>query len=152
MTPFWASGYLDLDPASYDVGVAFWRDVTGWQVSPSRGEAGEFATFVPPAGDPHLLVQRLAAGPSRIHVDLHVDDPQAAAERAVRLGARVVADLGLGGDGLAGRLRVLPGAPPRVGPRSRHGVAGRAHVAGRPGLHRRARSSSTTARRRSGAS
>jgi hypothetical protein len=94
MTPFWASGYLDLDPASYDVGVAFWRDVTGWQVSPSRGEAGEFATFVPPEGDPHLLVQRLAVGPSRIHVDLHVDDPQAAAERAVRLGARVVADPG----------------------------------------------------------
>ena len=54
MTPFWASGYLDLDPASYDVGVAFWRDVTGWPVSASRGEAGEFATFVPPEGDPHL--------------------------------------------------------------------------------------------------
>ncbi len=94
MTPFWATGFLDLDPASYDVGVAFWRDVTGWPVSPSRGEAGEFATLVPPEGDPHLLVQRLAAGPSRIHVDLHVDDPQAAAERAVALGARLVADLG----------------------------------------------------------
>ena len=94
MTPFWVSGFVDLDPASYDVGVAFWRDVTGWPVSAWRGEAGEFATFVPPEGDPHLLVQRLAAGPSRIHVDLHVDDPHAAAERAVALGARVVADLG----------------------------------------------------------
>lgn len=94
MTPFWTSGFLDLDPASYDVGVEFWRDVTGWPVSPPRGEADEFATFVPPEGDPHLQVQRLAAGPSRIHVDLHVDDPQVAAEHAVGLGARVVADLG----------------------------------------------------------
>ena len=94
MTPFWASGFIDLEPAAYDVGLAFWRDVTGWQVSPARGEAGEFATLVPPEGDQHLLVQRLVSGPSRIHVDLHVADPWAAAERAVALGAREVADLG----------------------------------------------------------
>ena len=29
MTPFWVSGFIDLEPASYDVGLAFWRDVTG---------------------------------------------------------------------------------------------------------------------------
>jgi len=94
MTPFWVSGFLDLEPASYDAGVAFWRDVTGWEVSPARGEAGEFATLVPPEGDRHLLLQRLGSGRSRIHVDLHVDDPRAAADRAVGLGAREVADLG----------------------------------------------------------
>ena len=92
--PFWASGFLDLEPASYDVGLAFWRDVTGWSVSAPRGRAGEFVTLVPSDGDRHLLVQRLASGRSRIHVDLHVEDPRAAADRAVELGAREVADLG----------------------------------------------------------
>ena len=94
MTPFWASGFIDLEPASYDVGLAFWRDVTGWQVSPVRGAEGEFATLQPPEGDQHLLVQRLESGRSRIHVDLHVDDPRAAADRAVALGAREVVDRG----------------------------------------------------------
>jgi hypothetical protein len=92
MKPFWVSGFVDLEPAAYDVGLAFWRDVTGWSVSGSRGETGEFVSLVPPVGDPHLLVQRLDSGGSRIHVDLHVEDPRAAADRAVALGAREVAD------------------------------------------------------------
>ena len=45
---------------------------------------------MPPAGDDFLRVQRLEQGPSRIHLDLHVTDAGAAAERAVALGARVV--------------------------------------------------------------
>lgn len=92
--PFWASAFIDLAPESYDAGLAFWRDVTGWEVSAARGESGEFVTLLPPSGDQHLLVQRLASGRSRIHVDLHVPDPRAAAEQAVARGAREVADLG----------------------------------------------------------
>jgi hypothetical protein len=94
MTPFWVSGFVDLEPAAYDVGLAFWRDVTGWEASPPIGDSGEFVALEPPVGDRHLLVQRLDTGPSRIHVDLHVDDPRAAADRAVSLGAREAADLG----------------------------------------------------------
>lgn len=94
MTPFWVSGFVDLAPPAYEVGLAFWRDVTGWSVSTVRGGAGEFVTLVPPTGDDHLRVQRLGSGRSRIHVDLHVDDPLVAAERAVGLGAREVARLG----------------------------------------------------------
>ncbi|WP_432477423.1 VOC family protein [Nocardioides sp. GXQ0305] len=94
MTPFWVSGFVDLEPAAYDAGLAFWRDVTGWSVSGTRGEDDEFVSLVPPVGDPHLRLQRLGSGPSRIHVDLHVDDPRAAADRAVALGAREVVDLG----------------------------------------------------------
>ena len=44
---------------------------------------------MPPDGDAFLRVQRLADGPSRIHLDLHVDDPSTAAQRAVELGAEV---------------------------------------------------------------
>ena len=94
MKPFWVSGFVDLAPSAYDAGLAFWRDVTGWSPSSPIGDAGEFVALEPPAGDRQLLVQRLGSGPSRIHVDLHVDDPRAAADRAVSLGAREVADLG----------------------------------------------------------
>lgn len=94
MTPFWISAFLDLAPEAYDGGAAFWSGVTGWEVSPVRGGAGEFATLQPPTGDDHLRVQRLVSGRSRVHLDLHVGDPRTAADRAVALGAREVADLG----------------------------------------------------------
>jgi len=93
-TPFWVSAFLDLAPEAHPAGLGFWRDVTGWSVSAARGGTGEFVSLLPVTGDDHLRVQRLASGRSRIHLDLHVDDPRAAADRAVALGAREVADLG----------------------------------------------------------
>lgn len=89
-TPTWITLYLDVDPASSDAGIAFWRAVTGYGLSAARGEDGEFATLVPPAGDAHLRVQWLRSGPSRLHLDVHVVDIPAAVPAAERLGARVV--------------------------------------------------------------
>jgi hypothetical protein len=94
VTPFWVTGFVDLAPESYVAGLAFWRDVTGWEVSPRRGVEGEFVSLMPPAGGDHLRVQRLASGPSRVHLDLHVDDPQSAADGATALGAEVLAKPG----------------------------------------------------------
>ena len=91
MTPFWTSAFLDLAPDEHERAVAFWQGDTGYGLSEPRGEHGEFATLVPPDGDDFLRVQRLGDGPSRIHLDLHVTDPAAAATRAESLGARVVA-------------------------------------------------------------
>ncbi len=97
MTPFWVTAFLDLATDAFDPGVAFWRAVTGYEVSPARGDEGEFATLVPPHGDDFLRVQRLADGPDRIHLDLHVDRPRPAADRAIGLGATRIADHGPGG-------------------------------------------------------
>ncbi|GAA3804449.1 VOC family protein [Nocardioides panacisoli] len=94
MTVNWLTAFLDLAPASYDAGVGFWAALTDDDVSPSRGVEGEFATLLPSDGDAYLRVQRLGRGPDGLHLDLHVDDPRDAAERAVGLGAREVADLG----------------------------------------------------------
>jgi hypothetical protein len=91
VTPFWVSAFLDLAPEAHAPALAFWRDVSGWEVSPARGDHGEFVTLVPPEGDAHLRVQRLETGPSRVHLDLHVADPRTAADRAVALGAVEVA-------------------------------------------------------------
>ncbi len=89
-TPYWVSAFLDLPADGFDRGVEFWQGVTGYTVSPPRGVDDEFATLVPPDGDDYLRVQRLADGPGRIHLDLHVDNPAVAAEAAVELGAHVL--------------------------------------------------------------
>jgi hypothetical protein len=91
VTPFWATAFIDLAPETHAAGLAFWRDVTGWEASPRRGDHGEFVTLVPPSGDDHLRVQRLTAGPSGVHLDVHVDDARLAADDAVALGAVEVA-------------------------------------------------------------
>jgi hypothetical protein len=70
-SPSWLTAFIDLPPAAYDAGVAFWEGVTGYSVSPSRGERGEFATLVPPEGDAYLRVQRIEEGPGGVHLDVH---------------------------------------------------------------------------------
>ncbi len=86
----WLTMFLDFPPGAFTRGVAFWREVTGAGLSPSRGAAGEFATLLPPTGDACLRVQRVAAGSGGCHLDLHVDGSlSGAADRAVGLGASV---------------------------------------------------------------
>lgn len=90
-TPTWITLFLDFEPASHQRGLAFWRNVTGYSVSAPRGATDEFVTLLPPDGDGHLRVQRLGSGPSRVHVDVRVDDVDAAVPVVEDLGARVVA-------------------------------------------------------------
>lgn len=92
MVPTWLTLYLDVAPGEHDRAVAFWEGVTGYRLSPARGAHGEFATLVPPDGDPQLRVQRLDDGPSGVHLDVHVPggDVDAAVDRALALGATLV--------------------------------------------------------------
>jgi len=84
----WLTAFLDFRPASFDAGAAFWAGVSGSALSAPRGEHGEFMTLLPPTGDPWLRVQRLgSASPAQVHLDLHVDDPDALRRTAERLGA-----------------------------------------------------------------
>jgi hypothetical protein len=89
----WLTIFLDFPASDSAPGVAFWRDMTGSTLSPSRGQAGEFATLLPSAGDACLRVQRTADGAGGCHLDLHVDtatEPlDQAAARAGALGASV---------------------------------------------------------------
>ncbi|WP_244931780.1 VOC family protein [Nocardioides sp. W7] len=89
--PTWVTAFLDLAPEDHGRAVEHWRGVTGHGLSTPRGDHGEFASFLPPDGDVHFKVQRLAAGPSKVHLDLHVPELAPAVEDAVRLGATVVA-------------------------------------------------------------
>lgn len=86
-SPRWITAFLDLTPSAFDPAVAFWPAVTGYGLSAPRGPHAEFATLLPPVGDAHLRVQRLGTGPTRVHLDLHVDDLAASAATAAALGA-----------------------------------------------------------------
>jgi hypothetical protein len=87
----WLTVFLDFPAGEFEAGVAFWREVTGYGLSPARGASDEFATLLPPSGDAYLRVQRLDYGAGRCHLDLHVDagaeSLAAATDRAVSAGA-----------------------------------------------------------------
>jgi hypothetical protein len=89
----WLTAFLDFPADSFDPGVAFWGEVTGYGLSPFRGAAEEFATLLPSAGDAYLRVQRTMDGSGGHHLDLHVDPADGtledAAALAVSLGARI---------------------------------------------------------------
>jgi len=80
--------WVFLDTVETDAGPSweFWRQVTRSGLSPTRGERGEFATFLPADGDPWIKVQAVQSG-GGVHLDLDVADPRAAAEEAKALGA-----------------------------------------------------------------
>ncbi|MBZ5736107.1 VOC family protein [Nocardioides sp. TRM66260-LWL] len=90
----WLTAFLDHPRAVAAAAESFWAAATATTPSPDRGEDAEFATLLPGDGDAHLRVQRLAAGPAGVHLDLHDAEPRALADRAVTLGATEVADLG----------------------------------------------------------
>jgi len=89
----WITVFLDFPAPGFTSGVAFWQEITGYRLSPLRGEAGEFVTLLPPEGDAYLRVQRVSDGPGGCHLDLHIDTTaqslDAVADRAVQLGASV---------------------------------------------------------------
>lgn len=74
--------------------LAFWRQITGSNLSERRGSAGEFATLLPGTGDPYLRVQDVGGDRAGCHLDVHVEDIQEDRARAASCGAVVVEDLG----------------------------------------------------------
>ena len=90
----WAWLFLDTPLPDASRSWAFWSRVTGWPVSPTRGDHDEFATLLPPRGHAWLKLQAVAEGPGGIHLDLDVDDVAAAADEAEQLGAGRVGAIG----------------------------------------------------------
>ena len=84
----WVTAFLDTAQEHAEQVESFWCQVTGYRLSPRRGVREEFASLLPPDGDPHLKVQTVERpSPGGLHVDLHTDDVPALAARAEGLGA-----------------------------------------------------------------
>ncbi len=94
MTIHWLTAFIDHPATSSDSLVRFWQTATGSALSTRRGDRGQFATLVPPSGDPYLRVQETDDGSAGVHIDLHSDSVRTDADRARELGAVVVRDEG----------------------------------------------------------
>lgn len=86
----WTSAFLDLAPGQVESGAAFWSAVTGYDASAVADEGREFPPLRPPEGDAYVYVQRVGDAPSRVHLDLHVDDLDRAVAGAVASGAELL--------------------------------------------------------------
>ena len=84
----WLTAFLDLPAGSVEADLAFWQAVTESTLSSRRGERSQFVTLVPREGDAYLRGQTVLDGTGGTHLDLHVDDPDETADRALSLGAR----------------------------------------------------------------
>ena len=83
----WVTAFLDTVHEHAERTESFWSRVTGYPLSPRRGDREEFASLLPADGDPHLNVQTVdQSAPGGLHVDLHTDDVRALAARAEELG------------------------------------------------------------------
>jgi hypothetical protein len=90
----WMWAFLDTPTADARRSWSYWSEVTGWSLSATRGETGQFATLLPVEGDPWVKVQAVAEGAGGIHLDLDVEDVRAAAEEAKRVGAVEIGTIG----------------------------------------------------------
>ncbi|MCP5026036.1 MAG: VOC family protein [Actinomycetia bacterium] len=89
----WLTVFIDQPADRFEASTAFWRAVTESDRSPARGDRDQFATLVPPTGDPYVRVQQ-TFDESRIHIDLHVPSIPHARQEAEALGATVLAEPG----------------------------------------------------------
>ncbi|MGZ8177598.1 VOC family protein [Williamsia sp. SKLECPSW1] len=83
----WLSAVFDFPADDFGDEVTFWRAIAGSTVSPPRGSRRQFASLEPFTGDPHLRVQWIETGVGGVHLDIHVDDVEAAASAAEEIGA-----------------------------------------------------------------
>lgn len=80
---------VDAPPADHARELAFWRGASGRPLDELAGHP-EYHGSELPGQDFALLVQRLGAGPARVHVDIHTDDLEAEVARLEGLGAQRV--------------------------------------------------------------
>jgi len=90
--------YMVLDAVDIDLVADFWAEALQYR---RVDRLDQYDVLVPPEGKPGpvLLVQGVADGKvtkNRMHLDLHVDDPQAEVDRLVALGATRTGEGSLG--------------------------------------------------------
>ena len=79
---------IDVPAADHDQEVGFWQAATGQTLTRSTRHPEYHGATLP--GGFGMLVQRLEAGPARVHLDIHTDDLEAEVARLEWLGAERV--------------------------------------------------------------
>ncbi len=83
-----SAGWLHvvLDVPDLEPTATFWAAALGWPLGAPWPDHPELRSFTPPDGDTYVHLQQVD-GPSGLHLDLEVDDPDAERDRLVTLGA-----------------------------------------------------------------
>jgi hypothetical protein len=84
----WLHAVIDVPAAQEREVGAFWSRVLGWPLGEPWDEDPAFCSFRPPVGNAYVHLQRLGAGPARVHVDVEADDLDAEVDRLTSLGAQ----------------------------------------------------------------
>ena len=87
----WLNAVIDIPAEHFDTVGDLWAELTNSTKGEVHPDHTEFVHLLPESGDMHLELQRIDHGPAGAHLDLVVDDIPAVTERAVSLGATVVA-------------------------------------------------------------
>ncbi len=87
----WLHAVIDVPTGHHASTGEFWGGVLGWPVGAGWPGHPELRSFEPPAGTSYLHLQEID-GPARVHLDLEADHPDATIERAIGLGAELVAE------------------------------------------------------------
>lgn len=77
---------IDVPAGDHDSEMAFWNAATG-ELPFQLGSHPEYHRMTLARQDVGLLIQRIADGPARVHLDIHTDDLDAEVSRLERLGA-----------------------------------------------------------------
>lgn len=85
----WINLVLDVPGQAMPDALDFWCQISGCQPSAPRNDVGHTITMLPAAGSSWLKVRTLAGDVPRVHLELSVDDVDAATSEAVGLGATV---------------------------------------------------------------
>ena len=83
----WMSAFVDVPPPLLDASAAFWGEVSGSTLGEAVGDDDEFLPLEQDGADVCLWLQRTREGGPACHADLYVDDEEAVAREATRLGA-----------------------------------------------------------------
>jgi hypothetical protein len=86
----WLHAVLDVPAGQRREAADFWSQALGWPAGEPWDGHPELRSFEPPEGAAYVHLQEVDGAP-RVHVDLESNDAAATVERAVDLGAGVVA-------------------------------------------------------------
>jgi len=86
----WLHAVIDVPEHQLSTAAAFWGQALGWPAGAPWTGHPELRSFEPATGTAYVHLQQVDA-PARVHLDVEVDDPASAVDRAVALGAGHVA-------------------------------------------------------------
>jgi Glyoxalase-like domain len=87
----WVHAVVDVPAEQHARMAEFWGRALGWSAGAAWPMHPELRSFEPPSGTPYLHLQQIV-GPSRVHLDVESDAPDVTVQRAIELGAELVAE------------------------------------------------------------